>query len=125
MIFKHVGEASSSATNRIKNEIKFEHVNAKRAAKQEASGDIAVCSSCGQSGHGRSSNKACPNYRPKRIHASELERTSIIKTSLKNICKCPRFIGAVQRAAEHVLPFKRPTRNPNTDDSKKSASSSK
>ncbi|KAI8380972.1 uncharacterized protein BYT42DRAFT_287384 [Radiomyces spectabilis] len=111
------GEASScTSKKKTKSEIKFEHANKKRSAKHEAkakeaeekamkkaaSGVAVVCPTCHQLEQSRSSNKACLNYRPKRINASELKRTSIIKTSLKNTCRNERFIAALQKVVEHV-----------------------
>ncbi|KAL1930102.1 hypothetical protein VTP01DRAFT_1256 [Rhizomucor pusillus] len=95
--------------------MKYELAKAKRARKQEEkaklqeekqakkkdSGQRRVCPTCKGTDHSRSSNKKCSFYKPKRQHATELERTSIIKTTLKNICKEERFVNAVQKPIEH------------------------
>ncbi|KAL1931006.1 hypothetical protein VTP01DRAFT_10143 [Rhizomucor pusillus] len=99
-----------------KAEMNYELANAKRARKQEEkaklqeekqakkkdSGKRRVCPTCKGADHSRSSNKQCPFYKPKRRHATELKRTSIIKTTLKNICKEEQFVNAVQKPIEHV-----------------------
>lgn len=81
--------------------MKYELANAKRARKQEEkaklqeekqakkkdSGKRRVCPTCKGADHSRSSNKQCPFYKPKRRHATELKRTSIIKTTLRIFAK--------------------------------------
>ncbi|KAI8393393.1 uncharacterized protein BYT42DRAFT_619241 [Radiomyces spectabilis] len=61
-----------------------------------------VCSSCGKPGHSRSSNKFCDNYRPRRTLLTPLKRTSIVKTSLKNICRYPILIDTIQEVVKHA-----------------------
>ncbi|KAI8372795.1 uncharacterized protein BYT42DRAFT_615999 [Radiomyces spectabilis] len=109
------GPSSSSSVKPTKNELKFAHAKAKRAAKQESQRSAKeqakseaseaknpICSTCGQPGHSRSSNKLCPEYKPRRIATTELKRTSIIKTSLINTCKNDVFIDNLQNVVGHI-----------------------
>ena len=99
-----------------KREIKFELANKKRQAKHTAKeeqkkerenariaqGSKIICSKCNKPGHSRASNKACDFYSPRRKLTTDLKRTFILKTSLKNTCKFPSFTTVLRAAVKHV-----------------------
>ncbi|CEG83053.1 hypothetical protein RMATCC62417_17029 [Rhizopus microsporus] len=63
------------------------------------------CLSCGGTDHSRSSNKLCPMNKSKtRLPKPKdtVEKTSVIKTSLANTCRYPKFGTLIQEVVDHI-----------------------
>ncbi|CEI92613.1 hypothetical protein RMCBS344292_06867 [Rhizopus microsporus] len=63
------------------------------------------CPSCGGTDHSRSSSKLCPMNKAKTKPPKPkdtVEKTFVIKTSLSNTFKYPKFVTLVQEAADHI-----------------------
>ncbi|RCH92130.1 hypothetical protein CU097_003672, partial [Rhizopus azygosporus] len=63
------------------------------------------CPSCGGADHSRSSSKLCPMNKAKTKPLKPkdtVEKTFVIKTSLANTCKYPKFITLVQEVVDHI-----------------------
>ncbi|KAG1201461.1 hypothetical protein G6F70_003138 [Rhizopus microsporus] len=63
------------------------------------------CPSCGGTDHSRSSNKLCPMNKSKMKlpkPKDTVEKTFVIKTSLANTCKYPKFVTLIQEVVDHI-----------------------
>ncbi|KAL4213794.1 hypothetical protein AB4K20DRAFT_1795470 [Rhizopus microsporus] len=63
------------------------------------------CSSCGGTDHSRSSNKLCPMNKSKTKFPKPkdaVEKTFVIKTSLANTRRYPKFVTLIQEVADHI-----------------------
>ncbi|CEG65924.1 hypothetical protein RMATCC62417_02600 [Rhizopus microsporus] len=63
------------------------------------------CPSCGGADHSRFSSKLCPMNRSKTKlpkPKGTVEKTFVIKTSLANTCRYPKFITLIQEVADHI-----------------------
>jgi ribosomal protein L37AE/L43A len=63
------------------------------------------CPSCGGTDHSRSSSKLCPMNKSKTKlpkPKDTVEKTFIIKTSLANTCKYPKFVTLIQEVVDHI-----------------------
>ncbi|CEG83072.1 hypothetical protein RMATCC62417_17048 [Rhizopus microsporus] len=63
------------------------------------------CPSCGGTNHYRSSSKLCPMNKSKTKllkPKDTVEKTFVIKTSLANTCKYPKFVTLIQEVIDHI-----------------------
>ncbi|CEG73012.1 hypothetical protein RMATCC62417_08478 [Rhizopus microsporus] len=63
------------------------------------------CPSCGGTDHSRSSSKLCPMNKSKMKLSKPkdtVEKVFVIKTSLANICKYPKFVTLIQEVVDHI-----------------------
>ncbi|CEG67919.1 hypothetical protein RMATCC62417_04267 [Rhizopus microsporus] len=63
------------------------------------------CPSCGGTDHSRSSSKLCPTNKSKTKlpkPKNTVEKTFVIKTSLANTCKYPKFVTLIQEVVDHI-----------------------
>ncbi|ORE10303.1 hypothetical protein BCV72DRAFT_315274 [Rhizopus microsporus var. microsporus] len=63
------------------------------------------CPSCGGTDHSRSSSKLCPMNKSKTKFSNlkdTVEKFFVIKASLANICKHPKFVTLIQEVVDHI-----------------------
>ncbi|KAI8368536.1 hypothetical protein BD560DRAFT_331005 [Blakeslea trispora] len=63
----------------------------------------AVCKTCGEARHARSSSRMYRLYKPSKLEeAKNFARTSVINTNLSNVCKSEDFVKNLQEAVLRV-----------------------